>query len=336
MANRAPLAAVIFYMSMFLIFGAANSLLSKLLYKTTSVNFYGVETPFEKPNFQNWAMFVGMMSVFVPEFLRRCYVRRKEKEDEPSYGEIEPLILKETNGGYLNEQQPKQRDWTWLKIIVPGLCDMTATLMMNAALVNLPVSIWQMLRGSIIIFTALLTVFYRKRCLYMQQWIGVAAVVIAIVMLGIAATLTSAQEGDTSKKTPIGLVLIGCILVIFAQAIQGFQTIVEETLLHDSTTPPMTVVGWEGFWGFMMCTFFMVPLTYFIRSTPGNGLTEDFIDTWVMLSNNYLIIIFAVGFFFSILMFNVFGMFIINSTSALTRNVLDPMRTLVIWIVSVI
>lgn len=69
------------------------------------------------------------------------------------------------------------------------------------------------------------------------------------------------------------------------------------------------IIIYLGFWGFMMCTFFMVPLTYFIRSTPGNGLTEDFIDTWVMLSNNYLIIIFAVGFFFSILMFNVFGMF---------------------------
>jgi hypothetical protein len=64
-----------------------------------------------------------------------------------------------------------------------------------------------------------------------------------------------------------------------------------------------------------------MPLAYFIRSTPGNGLTEDFVYTWVMLSNNYLIVIFAIGFFFSILMFNVFGMFMYDLLLSKKNNI---------------
>eukprot|EP00770_Monocercomonoides_exilis_P003083 MONOS_3062.1-p1 / transcript=MONOS_3062.1 / gene=MONOS_3062 / organism=Monocercomonoides_exilis_PA203 / gene_product=integral membrane protein, putative / transcript_product=integral membrane protein, putative / location=Mono_scaffold00068:88169-89492(-) / protein_length=343 / sequence_SO=supercontig / SO=protein_coding / is_pseudo=false len=261
-----------------------------------------------------------MMTVFVPESFRKLYVLRKKKSERIDEYESEPLIAKE-----------KKRDWTWLKVFVPSICDTVATVMMNAALVVINVSIWQMLRGSIIIFTAILTIFYRKRKLYPQQWLGMCLVFTALIILGATALLSGGAKGVT-----FGRLIVGVILVVLAQAIQAFQTIVEEQLLHDSTTPPMAIVAWEGFWGFCTCTFLCMPIVYFVRTTPGDGLQEDIADTFVMMANSPVIIVFALAFVCSILLFNIFGMFITEVTSALTRNVLEPMRTMLVWITSII
>ncbi|KAK2949414.1 putative Solute carrier family 35 member F6 [Blattamonas nauphoetae] len=313
----------------FLLFGAGNSILGKMMLNSRSPNIYGVETPFAKPWFQNWGMFTGMAMVIFVELISSC-VRRIARRGKSAVErqEQEPLLSSET----AIVKKEKSSKFIYVKILAPAMCDVIATIMMNAALVSIPVSIWQMLRGSIIIFTAILTVCYRRKPLNCMNWVGVGIVVGGLVVLGVSAVIGDPE----SKDVTVGKVILGVVLVVLAQGVQGFQTIVEEQFLHDSSTPPMQIVAFEGIWGFLFATFFFMPICYFIPGEPGNGLTEDFADAWVMIANDPLIVVWTVCYMTSILMFNITGMFIIEVTSALTRNVLEPLRTMIVWIASLI
>ena len=179
---------------------------------------------------------------------------------------------------------------------------------MNAALIIIPTSIWQMLRGSIILFTAILTLTYRHKKLYAQQWCGIIFVIVALVLIGVTTVLSN-SNADLSA----GKMVLGVMLVVIAQAIQAFQTIAEEQLLHDSTTPPMQIVAWEGFWGFCICSFIGIPMAYFIHTSPGDGLSEDTPDSFYMMSLKPMIILLVVLFILFVALFNIFGMFMFAS-----------------------
>merc|ERR1719244_821539 len=62
----------------------------------------------------------------------------------------------------------------------PALCDVTATSMMYVGLTMTTAAQFQMLRGSIILFLGLLTVFVLKRRLEWFRWAGMAVVVVGI------------------------------------------------------------------------------------------------------------------------------------------------------------
>lgn len=219
-----------------------------------------------------------------------------------------------------------------MKITVPAACDAIATILMNVALLFIPVSIWQMLRGSIIVFTAFLTICFRKRKLYRYEVIGMSLVILAIVILGCVALVSS----DNSEVKNAWVVILAVVLVIISQGIQAIQTIIEEVFLHDSTYPPMLLVAWEGFWGFVYCTFIFIPIAQFLPKTWPEGFYEDSIDTFVMINNNKLLIIWSILYAVAITFFNIFGMYITDVTNALTRNVIDPMRTLLLWVLSLL
>ncbi|KAK2948443.1 putative Solute carrier family 35 member F6 [Blattamonas nauphoetae] len=292
-----------------------------MLLNSSATDSFGVERQFEKPWFQNWLMFLGMMLVIIPESISvRC-----TRQDQ--------LISTTSPNHKEKEEHERQTNIPiQIRLLIPAICDVAATIMMNAALVSIPVSIWQMLRGSIILFTALLTVFYRRKPLTSMQWLGVGVVFLSLCILGVTAVLSDAS----TKKITFSRTLVGVGLVVGAQCVQAFQTIVEEKFLHDSNTRPLLIVGFEGIWGILFCTFLFMPIAYFIPTTPGDGLCEDFWDSLVMLRNNPQLVLFSLAYMVSILLFNVTGMVIISATSALTRNILEPMRTMIVWVVSLL
>jgi drug/metabolite transporter (DMT)-like permease len=104
-----------------------------------------------------------------------------------------------------------------------------------------------MLRGSIVIFTAVLTVTYRKRRLYSSGWTGVMVVALALVVVAASAfgttddstslddLLSSSSLASSSQEGESNVIelIAGIALVIAAQFLQAAQTIIEEKLLHD-------------------------------------------------------------------------------------------------------
>jgi len=255
-------------------------------------------------------MFVGMCGCFPVFWLQKLYRKSRKIVDPPS-----------------------KSQHVWLLVIIPGLCDMISTFMMNVGLLWIPASIWQMLRGSIVIFTAILAVTARKQKLPRYQWVGVVIVFIAEVIVGAAAIL----QGDSSgQDVGAGKIVIGITLVVLAQFLQALQTIIEESLLHDVDTSPVLLVGYEGLWGFFFCAFVAMPIVYFLPGNEGDGIHEDTIDSFVMIGRDGALFILTLAYTLVICLFNIYGMFITEVSNAVTRNILESLRTLFIWVMNII
>lgn len=95
----------------------------------------------------------------------------------------------------------------------------------------------------------------------------------------------------------------------------------------------------SGVFGFTVLSLLLIPF-YFIRlcairiDIPDCRL-EDAIDAFHQLGNNPIIVIATVGTILSIAFFNFAGISVTREMSATTRMVLDSLRTVVIWVVSI-
>lgn len=120
---------------------------------------------------------------------------------------------------------------------------------MNIALTMVAASVYQMLRGTIIIITAAMAIIFLKKKLYLHHWSSMAVIFIGVFLVGLAALVikSSDEEGQDEETKPLGLVLL-----VIAQLFTGSMFIVEEKLLGDYYLDPLKVVGLEGLWGVLM------------------------------------------------------------------------------------
>ena len=140
-------------------------------------------------------------------------------------------------------------------LAIPAAFDIVSSSLMNVALTLIPASIYQMLRGMIIIVTATMSILFLKRKLYVHHWSSIAVIFSGVALVGVAALLNSKPEGSEEESVnPMGIVL-----VIVSQFFAGGLYIVEEKLLSDYYLDPLKVVGLEGLWGFIM-TLVILPI----------------------------------------------------------------------------
>eukprot|EP00708_Paratrimastix_pyriformis_P003136 GAFH01001905.1.p1 GENE.GAFH01001905.1~~GAFH01001905.1.p1 ORF type:complete len:311 (-),score=92.07 GAFH01001905.1:100-1032(-) len=221
-------------------------------------------------------------------------------------------------------------------VAIPSFFDLLATTLMTFGLIPITVSVMQMLRGSMVIFSALLTVFVRKRPLAAYQWTGVGCCCASLVIVGFASVLQGVFSPDMDKKVyPWTAQLGGCLLVIASQLIQACQIVVEEYILGDGAgMHPLQVVGFEGLWGQILCLACFIPLAYMI---PGNdnGHMEDSYDTIIMIGRNSTLPILVVVYWISILFLNYGGMLVTSELTAVHRTIFEAVRTSCIWVVSI-
>ena len=100
--------------------------------------------------------------------------------------------------------------------------------------------------------------------------------------------------------------------------------------------PPLVAVGWEGIFGFSMLGLLMFPF-YFIPASFGASRPirlENAIDAFIQFSNNWQIIFSMLGLIVSIAFFNFSGLTVAKELNATTRMVLDSVRTMFVWFVS--
>lgn len=122
--------------------------------------------------------------------------------------------------------------------------------LMFVALTQCAASVYQMMRGIIVVITAAMSILFLGAKQYTHHWVslfmivaGVAIVGIVSVALGESSTTTDA-DSDGPATT-----LTGVLLLLGAQCFTGGQFIVEEKLLSGYYLDPFLVVGLEGFWG---------------------------------------------------------------------------------------
>lgn len=215
----------------------------------------------------------------------------------------------------------------------PAMCDMTATSIMYVALNMTSASSFQMLRGAVIIFTGLLSVAFLGRKLIASQWVGILITILGLIIVGLADFL-SGNRDDSHKLSDV---ITGDLLIIMAQIIAAVQMVLEEKFVYKHDVHPLKAVGTEGLFGFFVLSFLLIPM-YFIPvgsfSDNPRQVLEDALDAFCQIGHKPLILLALLGNTVSIAFFNFAGISVTKEISATTRMVLDSLRTLVIWAVS--
>lgn len=87
-----------------------------------------------------------------------------------------------------------------------------------------------MMRSSIVIFTALLSVIFLKRKLFRHHYVSIAAVVIGLFFVGLSSFL-SGSDADSTRT--IAMIALGIILQLIGQCSGATSYIFEEKFLGD-------------------------------------------------------------------------------------------------------
>lgn len=303
-----------------LVTGTLNTLTMKIQFTFSSTDSTGDYHLFQKPWWGTFNMLTAMAVVgAVDKLVRTC---------------SGPSMAADAAGESLI-QKPEQVSHRQKVLLVayPAAFDLIATAFACIGILYLPASIWQMLRGACLIFSAIFSITFLKRKLEAYHWFGLAICVIGIVSVGYAGVLsTNAAEAakSTGDSRSAGGVLFGMGMVLLGQIVQAAQVIAEEWLMKDVDLPPMQIIGWEGIWGSLMMILIVYPALWIV---PGqdHGHQEDLGDTFVMLSNNPQLFVCFMVYLFSCATFNATGIAVTGALSAVHRMMLDASRTTVIW-----
>ena len=270
---------------------------------------------FNHPFFQTGLMFFGeMLCLFAFQALNTIQKLTGRRNEAFSAGTITPLV--------------------W---IIPASCDLVSTTMMFIGLSWTFASSFQMLRGSVIIFTGVFSVIFLKAKLHLHHYLGIILVVSGLVSVGIG---DYNYNPDSEKELKVK-VIVSDLLIVFSQVISAFQMIIEEKLVKKYHVHPLQAVGWEGLLGFAMVCSIYIPM-YMIHwhpPTPHNQQYdpprfEDITDAISMLENNWRILLASFIFILSVGAFNFAGVTVTSTMNATTRMVLDSIRTMLVWVIS--
>jgi drug/metabolite transporter (DMT)-like permease len=179
------------------------------------------------------------------------------------------------------------RGWRVCLLALPAICDILGTTLMNAGLLLVAASIYQMTRGALVLFVGLFSVIFLRRHLHAFQWLSLMGVVVGVGLVGLAGAIQPDKkpgvvDGAGSGVHPDALsVIIGVLMIAGAQIFTATQFVLEEWILERSAIEPIRVVGWEGLFGFLVTLLGMVILHLAIGRTPGGkGGPFDMVEGW--------------------------------------------------------
>jgi drug/metabolite transporter (DMT)-like permease len=310
-----------------LVFGSLNTLTTKIQFEMVSTGIEGDKKHFQKPWFGTLTMFLGMCVVLVIHFINVAV--RARKSDEKAIHLLESASHSVSVPSF----------WIAAKLIsIPAILDLIATGLCFIGLLSVPASVSQLMRASMIVFSAVLSVVFLKRRLLGYHWLGVIMCTLAIGIVGYAnmmAAGSSSPEVDTSNPSQ-SRVLFGMILIILGQVVQASQVVFEEKLLRGYSIEPFHIVGMEGCVGTLAMITIVFPVLYLLPGTDAHGTAENIFDTMAMLHNStplqYLVILYV----FSVFTYNMSGMLVTYALSAVHRTMLEASRTAVIWMIDLV
>lgn len=97
-------------------------------------------------------------------------------------------------------------------------------------------SSFQMFRGAVIIFVALLSVAFLQRRLGYREWTGISIIVVGLAMVGAADMLSGSNDASKYSRNNI---ITGDLLILTAQIITAIQMVYEEKFVAGMDIPAL-------------------------------------------------------------------------------------------------
>jgi drug/metabolite transporter (DMT)-like permease len=313
-----------------LITGTANVLLYKLQDRVC-IGDCDTSKPqlFEQPVWQTLIVFFGGFGTILgPIFihLQKRFGRYQLVNSEGSEVSIEA-----TSDSQITKPLTGVRK---LLMWLPALCDICGTTLMNICLIITSASVFQMLRGAIVIFVALFSVIFLNRKLQLYQWVSLLSIVLGVSLVGLSGILKSSPPNFTND-TNDGMAVLGVIMVLVSQIFVATQFVLEEKILSRYSVGPIEVAYLEGFFGIITVSFaILVGHVQYGQYHPGSYW--DAVTAYHQIFDNFKVWGISLVFCVSIGLFNFFGLSVTRTVSATSRSTIDTSRTLFIWMVSLV
>eukprot|EP00727_Mastigamoeba_balamuthi_P006181 m51a1_g2182 putative solute carrier family 35 member f6-like (427) ;mRNA; f:103548-105167 len=307
-----------------LLTGCINTILSKAQNNSYSRGWGGKEHQWSHPWSQSLFMFWGEFLCLLV-FIATRYAPW-ESEEKKMAADRKPM-------SWLDKLAPI--------LVVPTFLDLLGSSISGIGLLYCSASVWQMLRGSIIVFTCILSTIFLKRKTPAYRWVAIVITICGLVLVGLSSVFStqsgSDKSGSSEEETGVsaGKTVLGIVLVLVSQLISGLQMVVEEILLKKKDYAPLHIVGMEGVYGTLLMSFIVLPVVYFVPgdnpSSMSRGSYDNVIDAFQMMGNNIALLFFVIIYFFSIAFFNFFGLNVTKVLTAVHRTLIDACRSVFVW-----
>jgi drug/metabolite transporter (DMT)-like permease len=347
-AKRCGLTEMLIFVAA-IVTGTACSICSKTMMDLKGTGMTGETEAFSKPIFQTFGMFVGMTFGLVMHGVVLAF-----RIPFPGYTHDTAPATTATKAplGYPTEKDALVRMappnpattpaptplplWMYFFLAIPSIFDLGATVLCMLGLRFLDVSIYQLLRGSGIIFVALMKQYALKDRLYTYQWLGVVWNVVSVIMVGMTAVLASQGSNSHGNNTDGSLALVGIILVLCGALVQALQFVFEEKVMTmDIPAPPLLLIGMEGLWGTVLCLLVVYPIAYMIPGAD-HGSFEHFGNTWYMIMHTPTIQYMFLVYFFAIFGYNIFAVLVTFLLNSIWHAILDNFRPITVWLTDMV
>jgi len=314
-----------------IIAGTGSSITSKVMLDLESVGLGGDIEKFSFPLFQTFGMFGGMMLGLLMHFIvlywKIPFPGYKHSVEKKGYSSV-------SNGDDASMIKKNEADsselptWLYFFLIIPSVFDLIATALCMFGLRYVNVSIYQMLRGSGIVFVAILKQYGLGDSLKKFMWVGVFWNVISVLLVGATAMLAAADSPDQdSDSNP----LAGVILICSGAFVQSLQFVFEEKVMTmDIPAPPLLLIGMEGLWGTLICLFILYPIAYYTPG-PDHGSYENPFNTIEMIKNSFTVQWVFITYFLSVFLYNFFAVLVTLMLNSVWHAILDNFRPITVW-----
>ncbi|KAF9975007.1 hypothetical protein BGZ73_001460 [Actinomortierella ambigua] len=334
-----------------LVAGTANTIITKYQDRVCVANCDDPDPKkhehFEQPLWQTLNMFLGeslcLILACVCALLAARFGRAKWAELVLDEEDPEPHSITESDGlivppaGHTAVVKQKLKGPLVFLLWVPTLCDMTATTLMNVGLIYTTASVYQMLRGALVIITGLLSVIFLNRRLLAYEWFALFTITAGIATVGLASILDTSKtvRADPSEEDAAQALkaMFGIFLVLFAQLFTAAQFVIEEKFLSGYQIAPLRAVGYEGIFG-TISVLIAMPILHYTVGVHNPKSSFNLHNGWDQISTHSTIWIPAIIIMFSISSFNFFGISVTKTICATSRSTIDSCRTLFIWMIS--
>ena len=247
-------------------------------------------------------MFIGEMGCWLVIGAGALYRRFISRTSSPSSAGYEAVSTNDADAPEPHnpetDHDPVKSDnafkgYRILLLALPAICDICGTTLMNAGLLMVAASIFQMTRGALVLFVGLFSVLFLGRKLFLFQWISLVGVMLGVGIVGLAGAIwpddqkkPEALAGAADIGKDAILAVVGVLLIAGAQIFTATQFVLEEWLLEMSTIEPIRVVGWEGIFGFAVTLLGMVILHFIIgRTEAGRYGYFDMVEGWRQMTS---------------------------------------------------
>ena len=332
-----PIAILVVLSIFYVLAGACNAGFNKYIVSQKSL-----ELKFSHGWFLNLVMFIGE-SMGIPVFYLFFNKKGKKEKSEENERENEG----ENEGETVSDVKPEINKFL---LAIPAFLDTCSTGLANIGLILLPASVYQMLKGSLIILTFLMSKFVVRNKHILDHYIAIPLSTLGVVLVGLSAYL-NADDSDNEYKSDAKQTLLGIVLMVIAMFILSIQFCFDEYFMRRYRCHPLICIGYQGVFGFfinlLLCFIFYFikcgsyadpkDAPYFVKNmcTPDNDYVyrpENIVFALRQLINNRVLIIIVPITIIFMSSFNIFGVSITKYGSATTRSVTDNCRSFLVWL----